>query len=279
MRIKLSLFIVLSGVVVFIPLAVSQPDPELVEQAVPRPIIPKPIVPRPVTAPQPVQNDPGPNVEAYRRLAQSGLSQSNLAANQDFVDRFPGSQLSLRRMRDIAVFFLLKDQTDGNNPLETCARWMETRFSSEAYSWNRYMTATDSHFLDRVETHLLLARILASVGKYDHALRALTEIQTEGEKRSALWNSRSDIRELLDFTRCWCFDGNQDFQTALSLYEQFLRDYPSSTLQPGALRNAATCAEQVGPQSDRSKTENYRSRLAEEYSGSPEATVIKRRSR
>jgi hypothetical protein len=218
--------------------------------------------------------------EAFRRLPNSGSFKERLAAYQAFVDQYPGGQLSLRVMRDISVFYLLQEKTGASDPLKQCADWLGQRLSSSSYAWSRYRTATDNLMLDRIETQLVYARILANLkgengkGRYDEALSALADALVEGESRPDLWNARPDIKEQIDFARCWCFHGQEnELRTALSSYRRFMTDYPSSDFMPAALLNAARTLNALDPQGGRDQVVLYLSRLRDEFPRSAEAAA------
>jgi hypothetical protein len=218
--------------------------------------------------------------EAFRRLPNSGSFKERLAAYQTFVDQYPGGQLSLRVMRDISVFYLLQEKTGSSDPLKQCADWLGQRLSSPSYAWSRYRTATDNLILDRIETQLVYARILANLkgengkGRYDEALSALADALVEGESRPDLWHARPDIKEQIDFARCWCFHGQEnELRTALSSYRRFMGDYPASDFLPAALLNAARTLNALDPQGGRDQVVLYLSRLRDEFPRSAEAAA------
>ncbi len=218
--------------------------------------------------------------EAFRRLPSTGSFKERLAAYQTFVDQYPGGQLGLRVMRDVSVFYLLQEKTGGSDPLKQCADWLGQRLSSPSYDWNRYRNASDSLLLDRIETQLVYARILANLkgndgrGRYDEALQSLAEIKVEGDNRAGLWSARPDIKEQIDFARCWCFHGQEkELRTALNSYQRFMADYPASDFMPAALLNAARTYNALDPQGGRDQVVLYLNRLRDEYPRSAEAAA------
>lgn len=218
--------------------------------------------------------------EAFRRLPATGSFKERLAAYQAFVDQFPGGQLSLRVMRDVSDFYLLQEKTGSSDPLRQCADWLGQRLSSSAYAWERYRNASDNLLLDRIETQLVYARILANLkgadgkGRYNEALSALADAQVEGDSRRDLWSVRPDIKEEIDFTRCWCFHGQEnELLTALSSYQRFMEDYPASDFMPAALLNAARTLNALDPQGGREQVVLYLTRLRDEFPRSAEAAA------
>lgn len=233
---------------------------------------------------QPVPIESGGEIqregEAFRRLPTTGSIKERLAACQAFVDQFPGSQLSLRVMRDVCTFYLLQEKTGNSDPLRSCAAWIGERLSSPAYSWNRFAGAPESLILERIETQLVYARILANLrsdsgkGRYDEALSALAEILVEGDSRPDLWSARPDLKEQIDFARCWCFHGQQEeLRSALSCYQHFMETYPSSDFMPAVLLNAARTLNAIDPQGSREQTILYLTRLRDEFPKSAEAAA------
>jgi tetratricopeptide (TPR) repeat protein len=221
--------------------------------------------------PRPIQREAHPEAEAYRRLPTTGSYKDRMAAYQAFVDQYPGTQLALRAMRDVSVFYLLQDKSGQTERLEACAEWLGRRLSSPQYAWIHYATASDSLRLDRIETQLVYARILSGIRRLDDALSSLAEVLVEGESRPDLWNARPDLKEQIDFARCWCFHGKLDYRSALNSYQRFIEAYPTSDYMPAALRNAAMCMTELDPQGGRETINLYLSRLKEEYPKSPEA--------
>lgn len=218
--------------------------------------------------------------EAFRRLPSTGSFKDRLTACQTFVDQFPGGQLSLRVMRDISVFYLVQDKPGSNDYLKQCADWLGQRLSTPPYAWERYRSATDNLLLERIETQLVYARILANLkgsdgrGRYDEALSALAEILVEGESRPDLWNARPDIKEQIDFARCWCFHGQKsELRTALTSYQRFMATYPSSDFMPAALLNSARTLNVLDPQGGREQVVLYLTRLRDEFPRSAEAAA------
>ncbi len=218
--------------------------------------------------------------EAFRRLPSSGSFKERLAAYQAFVDQYPGGQLGLRVMRDISVFYLLQEKSGSSDPLNQCAGWLGQRLSSPAYAWERYRSASDNLLLERIETQLVYARILANLkgndgrGRYDEALHSLAEIKVEGDNRPGLWEARPDIKEQIDFARCWCFHGQEsELRTALSSYQRFITDYPASDFLPAVLLNAARTLNALDPRGGRDQVVLYLTRLRDEFPRSAEAAA------
>ena len=218
--------------------------------------------------------------EAFRRLPTTGSFKERLTAYQGFVDQYPGGQLSLRVMRDISVFYLLQEKSGSSDPLRQCADWLGQRLSSPAYAWERYRNASDNLLLDRIETQLVYVRILANLkgadgkGRYNEALSALADAQVEGDSRRDLWSARPDVKEQIDFTRCWCFHGQEsELRTALSSYQRFMEDYPASDFMPAALLNAARTLNALDPQAGREQVVLYLTRLRDEFPRSAEAAA------
>lgn len=214
-------------------------------------------------------------VTAYRQLPTSGSIDDRLAAFEAFIDQYPGTQLSLRAMRDVSVFFLLRDTPGENGQLVRGVEWLGARLRSAPYEWVRYDSSSDSVLLDRIETQLLYSRMLSGVGRYDDALRALSEVQVAGEARADIWRNRPDLKEQLDFSRCWCLHGKartgEDFRAPAVNYEHFIEDYPTSDFLPAALRNAGVCISKLDPVGGRERAAKFLSRLKQEYPKSAEA--------
>ena len=241
-------------------------------------------LPHPVE-PRSVQSEISPEVEVYRSLQRLSLSEDRLSACKSFAARFPGTQLALRVMREAAELYLLKEENRGYNPLEECSVWMESHLASPAFAWSRYRNAPSSVFVDRVETHLVYARVVASsayyerTGRenppaaYERALRELSAILTEIEARPDVARSRPDLLEQIHFARCWCLHGKRDVGAALRSYEWFIESFPNSDFMPAALRNAALC---MNPTTQAQRIETYNQRLLEEYPGSAEAVGLRR---
>jgi hypothetical protein len=113
---------------------------------------------------------------------------------------------------------------------------MEENFSSPELAWERYREASNSVFLDRLETHLVYIRVLASVPRtYSRALEELTRISNETQMRPGLLSARPDLEEEMLFTESWCLQGRQDYPAALRSYQRFLDRFPSSDFLPAAL--------------------------------------------
>jgi hypothetical protein len=240
------------------------------------------------------QTDVLPEVGAYRELQGIKVSKERLAACQDFVGRFPGKQLALRVMREAADLYILQEARGRYHPLETCANWMGGHLKTPAWSWQRYRNAPNSVFLDRIETHLAYARILAGSrtynsrsGKplansrtYNRALKELAIVVNEAENRPELMQQRSDLVEQMRLTRCWCLHGKEDYLAALSSYERFIDGFPNSDFTPAALLNAGSCLralERRGAAAPRGrqKIAAYHQRLLEEFPGSAEAVKLR----
>ena len=254
-----------------------------------QPLDPRPVEPRPAAREQ-----VRPEVEAYWRLQRVEISEGRLEAYKDFVRRFPGTQLALRVMREAADLYILEEPKGRYHPLEACGVWMANELESEPYAWSRYRNAPDSVFLDRLETHLAYARILASSRSfhsdtngflasprtYDRALRELTAVDNEGEVRPEPLRARSDLIEQMRLTRCWCLHGKEDYRAALRSYEWFMESFPNSDFAPAALLNAASCLralERHGtPEPDsRQRMATYQRRLLDEFPGSAEAVKLR----
>lgn len=236
----------------------------------------QPVQPVPIESGGVVQRE----TEAFRRLPTTGSIKERLSAYQAFVDQFPGSQLSLRVMRDISTFYLLQEKTENSDPLRSCAAWMGERLSSPAFSWNRYADMPDGLILERIETQLVYARILANLrtdsgkGRYDEALSALAEILVEGDSRPDIWSTRPDLKEQIDFARCWCFHGQQEeLRSALSCYQRFMETYPSSDFMPAVLLNAARTLNAIDPEGSREQIILHLTRLRDEFPKSAEAAA------
>lgn len=236
------------------------------------PPAPQPIAPRPIE-PRAVRAELAPDVAAYRDLRAAPL-EGKLDACRRFVARFPGTQLSLRTMREAADLYILQPSGEGANPLEDCGRWMEENLSSPELAWDRYREVSNSVFLDRLETHLVFVRVLASVPRtYSRALEELARVSSELEARPGLLSARPDLEEEMLFTESWCLQGRQDYPSALRSYQQFLERFPSSDFLPAALCYAAICLERTGGDPERAR--EYRTRLVDEYPASPEAVSVR----
>ncbi|MCG3199523.1 MAG: hypothetical protein HUU16_07010 [Candidatus Omnitrophica bacterium] len=232
------------------------------------PVIPRPVERRPIQGPGSVR----PEVEAYRRLPNTGSFRDRIAARQAFVDQFPGAQLSLRVMQDMAQLFLLMEKPGESILLPEYARWLEARLGSPEYGWEWYRTSSDSVLLERIEVQLAYARILSfTKNGYDRALSALAEALVEGQSRPSLWSNRPDLKEQIDFARCWCFHGKGDYGVAAQAYQRFVEDYPTSDYIPAALRNAVVCLRNHSPELGAEIMARYITRLQEEYPRSAEA--------
>lgn len=232
------------------------------------PVLPRPVERRPIQGPGSVR----PEVEAYRRLPNTGSFRDRIAARQAFVDQFPGAQLSLRVMQDMAQLFLLMEKPGESKLLPEYARWLEARLGSPEYGWEWYRSASDSVLLERIEVQLAYARILSfTKNGYDRALSALAEALVEGQSRPSLWSNRPDLKEQIDFARCWCFHGKGDYGVAAQAYQRFVEDYPTSDYIPAALRNAVVCLRNHSPDLGAEIMARYITRLQEEYPRSAEA--------
>ncbi len=250
------------------------------------------------TLPRPV--DPSPRagdtqqgisleVQEYQQLPRSGPVAKRLSAFQAFVDRYPGTQLSLRVLRDAAIFFVLQNSGNDADSLGTGVRWMGQHLESPAFGWARYQQASDSLVLDRIETHVLYARVLASyadavslsgdteksAGVYNRALNILNESQTEWDKHPNFYQLRPDLSEEIDFSRAWCFHGKGNYRDALRSYTNFLDRFPSSDFTPAALWNASQCLQVLDPSGSQQRLTLYFQRLEEEFSGSPETAMLR----
>lgn len=247
-------------------------------------IAPRPVEPRPAQPAQVSQE-----VQEYQQLPRTGPVARRLSAFQAFVERYPGTQLSLRVIRDAAAFFILEDSGSDYESLGRCADWIGRHLDSPAFAWARYRQASESLAIDRIETQVLYARVLASHADavsargdhtrsrdaFDRALKALNEAQTEWDTRPGSLQSRSDLAEELEFTRAWCLHGKGNYRDALRAYVSFMERHPSSDFMPGALRNSSLCLEVLDPQGSQQRIQRYRQMLAEEYSGSPEAASLR----
>ena len=236
-------------------------------QPPPGPVVPRPVEPRSVTT------QLAPDVLAYRGLRTVPL-EIRLEAYRRFVAQFPGTQLSLRAMREAADLYMLQPSTASANPLEDCGRWMEEWLATPELSWDRYREASNSVFLDRLETHLVYIRVLASVPRtYQRALEELNRIHHETEARPGLLVARPDLEEEMLFTESWCLQGRQDYPAALRSYQRFLERFPASDSLPAVLCYAALCLERAG--GDAARARDLRTRLVDEYPASPEAVSVR----
>jgi len=166
---------------------------------------------------------------------------------------------------------------------------MGQHLDSPEFGWARYQQASDSLVLDRIETHVLYARVLASYADtmslsgnlsqsaevYNKALNALNEAQSEWDKHPNFFQVRPDLSEEIDFSRAWCLHGKGNYRDALRLYTSFLERYPSSDFIPAALWNASQCLQVIDPQGSRQRTSLYFQRLEEEFPGSPETAMLR----
>ena len=246
------------------------------------------IEPRPVAPRQP-EGQISLEVQEYQRLPKSGPVAKRLSAFQSFVDRYPGTQLSLRVIRDAAIFFILQDTGNDLESLGECVQWMGKHLESPAFEWARYRQASDSLILDRIETHVLYARVLASyadaismggaaersAGVYNRALTVLNEAQTEWDNHPNFYRLRSDLAEGIDFTRAWCLHGKGNYRDALRGYTNFLDRFPSSDFVPAALWNASQCLQVLDPSGSQQRMSFYHQRLEEEFPGSPETAMLR----
>ncbi|MCA9450542.1 MAG: hypothetical protein KC931_25700, partial [Candidatus Omnitrophica bacterium] len=78
-----------------------------------------------------------PEVEEYQRIRNLPGSEERLKALEGFVDRYSGTQLALRAMRDVTELFILQESSGRYYPLEACAVWLERHLQNPAYDWNR----------------------------------------------------------------------------------------------------------------------------------------------
>lgn len=233
----------------------------------PDPVVPRPVERRPIQGPGSAR----PEVEAYRRLPNSGSFRDRVGARQAFVDQFPGSELSLRVIQDMAHLFLLMEKPGESVLLPEYAKWLESRLASQDYTWEWYRNASDSVLLERIEAQLAYARILSfTKNGYDRALSALAEALVEGQSRASLWSNRPDLKEQIDFARCWCFHGKGDYGVAAQAYQRFVEDYPTSDYIPAALRNAVVCLHNHSPELGADIMARYITRLREEFPRSAE---------
>jgi len=246
-------------------------------QPAPAPLIPKPVTPKE----RPLPPVSPPEVEEYWKLPKTGSFDERLTAYRRFVDRYPGTQLALKVMREVASFYIVRDQSQSNNPLEECATWLRERLDAPEYGWERYAEAPLDQLQDRVETHLLYARILASLGRFDRALEVLRDLSSQAERRPDLDRQRGDLIEQAEFTRCWCMHGwalkkasAVDIESVLLNYERFIDRFPSSDYVPSALGNAIKCLQQLDFVDRDDRIQAYRRRLFEEFPGSPETVEL-----
>ena len=201
----------------------------------------------------------------------------------------PGNSVSLRVIRDAAIFFVLQNSGNDLDSLGTCVRWMGQHLESPAFGWTRYQQASDTLLLDRIETHVLYARVLASyadavslagdteksAGVYNRALNILNESQTEWDKHPNFYQIRSDLSEEIDFSRAWCLHGKGNYRDALRSYTSSLDRYPSSDFTPAALWNTSQCLQVLDPRGSQQRLTLYFQRLEEEFPGSPETAMLR----
>ena len=248
---------------------------------------PRPIEPRPIR--QPAREKASLEVREYKQLPRSGPVAKRLSAFQAFVDRYPGTQLSLRVIRDAAIFFILQNTGSDLQSLGTCVRWMGKHLESPAFGWPRYRQASDSLVLDRIETEVLYARVMASYADalslsgdteksavaYNRALNILNEIQTEWDRRSDFFRLRPDLSEAVAFCRAWCLHGKGSYRDALRSYTSFLNRFPSSDFVAAALWNASQCLQVLDPHGSQQRIALLFDRLEEEFPGSPETAMLR----
>jgi hypothetical protein len=238
-----------------------------------------------------------PEVAEYQRIRSLPGAEERLKALEGFVDRYAGTQLALRAMRDVTELFILQESSGKYYPLEACATWLESHLRNPAYNWDRFRGEGSSAFIDRIETHLTYTRVLASsrtysakhnrflasTRTYDRALEELGTITTEMEQRPDLLRSRTDLLEQMHLTRCWCLHGKGDYPAALRSYEWFMERFPNSDFIPATLYNAASCLRTlekkpesgVDPGEARRKIDAYQQRLLDDYPGSAETVLLR----